>query len=179
MWERSVLFLKRAGTIILGVSIILWFLATYPKLDGGTPSEKLAHSFVGRAGHFIEPSIKPLGFDWKIGIGIISSLLQREVFVSTLGTIYNIENTDDSSTSLRQQIQRDVDPATGLPTFTALTALCIMVYYVLAMQCMSTIAVVKRETNGWKWPVFQFLYMTVLAYAGTFITYRVGLWIMS
>lgn len=179
MWERSVLFLKRAGTIILGVSIILWFLATYPKLEDGTPSEKLAHSFVGRAGHFIEPAIKPLGFDWKIGIGILSSLLQREVFVSTLGTIYNIENADDSSTSLRQQIQQDVDPATGLPTFTALTAVCIMVYYVLAMQCMSTIAVVKRETNGWKWPVFQFSYMTVLAYIGTFITYRVGLWITS
>ncbi|MBI2428027.1 MAG: hypothetical protein HYV29_04405 [Ignavibacteriales bacterium] len=114
-----------------------------------------------------------------MGIGIISSLLQREVFVSTLGTIYNVENADDSSISLREQMQKDIDPATGLPTFTALTALCIMVYYVLAMQCMSTIAVVKRETNGWKWPVFQFSYMTLLAYVGTFITYRVGLWITS
>ena len=179
MWERSVLFLRRAGTIILGVSIVLWFLATYPKLDEGTNSEKLAHSFVGKAGHFIEPVIKPLGFDWKIGIGIISSLLQREVFVSTLGTIYNIETAGDASVSLRQQIQHDVDPVTGLPTFTALTALCIMVYYVLAMQCMSTIAVVKRETNGWKWPVFQFFYMTILAYIGTLITYRVGIWITS
>lgn len=179
MWERSVLFLKRAGTIILGVSIILWFLATYPKLENGTPSEKLAHSFVGRAGHLIEPLIQPLGFDWKIGIGIISSLLQREVFVSTLATIYNIENADDSSISLREQLQKDVDPITGLPTFTTLTAICIMVYYVLAMQCMSTIAVVRRETNGWKWPAFQFVYMTLLAYVGTFITYNIGLWITS
>jgi ferrous iron transport protein B len=179
MWERSVLFLKKAGTIILGVSIILWFLATYPKLEEGTASDKLAHSFVGKAGHLIEPVIKPLGFDWKIGIGIISSLLQREVFVSTMGTIYNIENADEESSSLKEQLQRDIDPETGLPTFTLLTAICIMVYYVLAMQCLSTVAVVRRETNSWRWPLFQFSYMTLLAYAATFITYRVGLWIMS
>jgi ferrous iron transport protein B len=179
MWERSVLFLKKAGTIILGVSIILWFLATYPKLEEGTASDKLAHSFVGKAGHLIEPVIKPLGFDWKIGIGIISSLLQREVFVSTMGTIYNIENADEESSSLKEQLQRDIDPETGLPTFTMLTAICLMVYYVLAMQCLSTIAVVRRETNSWRWPLFQFSYMTLLAYAGTFITYRAGLWIMS
>jgi len=175
MWERSKLFLKRAGTIIMGVSIILWFLATYPKLENGTPSEKLANSFVGRVGHFIEPALKPLGFDWKIGIGIVSSLLQREVFVSTMGTIYNIENANDTSLSLREQLHKEVDPATGLPKFTALTAICIMVYYVLAMQCMSTVAVMRRETNGWKWPAFQFAYMTVLAYVGTFVIYRVGL----
>lgn len=179
MWERSLLFLKKAGTIILGVSIILWFLATYPKLEEGTPSDKLAHSIVGRAGHLIEPVIRPLGFDWKIGIGIISSLLQREVFVSTLGTIYNIENADAETVSLKEQMQRDIDPVTGAPTFTILTAICIMVYYVLAMQCLSTVAVVKRETNGWKWPLFQFSYMTVLAYVGTLITYRTGLWILS
>ncbi len=179
MWERSMLFLKNAGTIILGVSIILWFLATYPKLDGGTSSDKLAHSFVGRAGHAIEPVLKPLGFDWKIGIGIISSILQREVFVGTLGTIYNIEHADEESATLKQQMQKDKDPVTGAPTFTILTALCIMVYYVLAMQCLSTVAVVHRETNGWKWPAVQFIYMTLLAYAGTFVTYRVGLWILS
>jgi len=179
MWERSMLFLKNAGTIILGVSIILWFLATYPKLEEGTSSEKLAHSFVGRAGHAIEPVLKPLGFDWKIGIGIISSLLQREVFVGTLGTIYNIEQADEESATLKEQMQKDKDPVTGEPTFTLLTAICIMVYYVLAMQCMSTVAVVKRETNGWKWPAIQFVYMTVLAYIGTFITYRIGLWILA
>ncbi|MFA6467314.1 MAG: ferrous iron transport protein B [Bacteroidota bacterium] len=179
MWERSLVFLKKAGTIILGVSIVLWFLATYPKLENGTPSEKLGHSIVGRIGHFIEPAIAPLGFDWKIGIGMVSSLLQREVFVSTMGTIYNIENADSQSLSLREQMQREINPETGAPTFTALTAICIMVYYVLAMQCLSTIAVMRRETNGWKWPMFQLAYMTVLAYAGTFITYRVGLWIQS
>jgi ferrous iron transport protein B len=179
MWERSRIFLKRAGTIILGVSIILWFLATYPKIENGTPSEKLSHSFVGQVGHFLEPTLTPLGFDWKIGIGIVSSLLQREVFVSTMGTIYNMESGTDNSLSLREQIQKEIDPVTGLSKFTTLTAICLMVYYVLAMQCMSTIAVMRRETNGWKWPIFQFAYMTVLAYAGTFITYRVGLWIIS
>jgi ferrous iron transport protein B len=123
----------------------------------------------------IEPVIKPLGFDWKIGIGIIASLLQREVFVSTLGTIYNIQNADEATVSLQQQMQSDVNPETGAPVWTALTAICVMIYYVLAMQCMSTVAVVKRETNGWKWPLFQIGYMTALAYGTTFIVYRVGL----
>jgi len=177
MWERSLLFLKRAGTIILGVSIVLWFLATYPKLEHASPSEQLNQSFAGRAGHLIEPIIKPLGFDWKIGIGLIGSILQREVFVSTMGTIYNIKDAKQArgNVSLRQHLQQDVDPVSGLPTFTALTAICLMVYYVLAMQCMSTVAVVRRETNGWKWPLFQIGYMTALAYSVTFIIYRIGL----
>jgi ferrous iron transport protein B len=176
--ERSMLFLKRAGTIILGVSIILWFLATYPKMQKGTPSEKLSYSFVGRAGQLIEPVIKPLGFDWKVGVGILSSLLQREVFVSTISTIYNIQSTGDKTVSLRRQMQKDVDPETGLPDFTVLTAICVMVYYVLAMQCMSTLAVMRRETNGWKWPVFQLGYMTVLSYIVTFIVFHIGLLFM-
>jgi ferrous iron transport protein B len=175
MWERSVLFLQRAGTIILGVSIVLWFLATYPKTNHGNSSEKLAHSFAGQAGHVIEPVIRPLGFDWKIGVGILTSLLQREVFVSTVSTMYNIQSGDDNTVSLRDQMQKEIDLSTGLPKFTALTAICIMVYYVLAMQCMSTLAVMRRETNGWRWPMFQLGYMTVLAYGVTFIVYRIGL----
>ncbi len=177
MWERSKLFLKRAGTIILGVSIILWFLASYPKLENATPSERLTHSFAGKAGHLIEPLIAPLGFDWKIGIGLVGSILQREVFVSTMGTIYNIQNTGENngSVSLRQQLQEDKNPVTGTHTFTVLTALCLMVYYVFAMQCMSTVAVMRRETNGWKWPLFQIGYMTALAYSVTFVVYRAGL----
>jgi len=179
MWERSRLFLKRAGTIILGVSIILWFLASYPRLEKATPSEQLQYSFAGRTGRLIEPLIRPLGFDWKIAIGLVSSLLQREVFVSTMGTIYNIQNADnnDGTVSLRQQLQNDRDPLTGRPSFTVLTALCLMVYYVLAMQCMSTVAVMRRETNGWKWPLFQIGYMTALAYGATFVVYRAGLWL--
>lgn len=175
MWERSLLFLQRAGTIILGVSIVLWFLATYPKTNHGNSSEKLAHSFAGQAGHVIEPVIRPLGFDWKIGVGILTSLLQREVFVSTVSTIYNIQGNDENTTSLRDQMRKDIDPSTGLPKFTVLTAICVMVFYVLAMQCMSTLAVMRRETNGWKWPMFQLGYMTALAYGVTFIVYRIGL----
>jgi ferrous iron transport protein B len=178
MWERSILFLQRAGTIILGVSIVLWFLATYPKTQYENPSDRLAHSFVGQAGHIIEPVLRPLGFDWKIGIGILTSLLQREVFVSTISTIYNIQSGDDNSVSLKYQMQKDVDPETGLPKFTALTAICVMVYYVLAMQCMSTLAVMRRETNGWKWPMFQLGYMTALAYIVTFAVYRIGLFFL-
>ena len=176
--ERSMLFLKRAGTIILGVSIVLWFLATYPKMQNGTPSEKLSYSFAGRAGQIIEPVIKPLGFDWKVGVGILTSLLQREVFVSTISTIYNIQSNGEKTVSIRSQMQKDVNPETGLPYFTVLTAICVMVYYVLAMQCMSTLAVVRRETNSWKWPLFQLVYMTSLAYLVTFIVYRVGLLFM-
>ena len=179
MWERARLFLREAGTIILGVSIVLWFLATYPRLENGTASEQINQSFAGRAGHLIEPLIRPLGFDWKIGIGLVASILQREVFVSTMGTIYNIKNADEESgtLSLKEQIQNDKDPVTGKPTFTVLTAICLMVYYVLAMQCLSTVAVMRRETNGWKWPLFQFGYMTMLAYSVTFLVFRLGLWI--
>ena len=177
MWERSFLFLKRAGTIILGVSIVLWFLATYPKLDRATPSEQLNQSFAGRAGHLLEPVIKPLGFDWKIGIGLIGSMLQREVFVSTMGTIYNIKDAGKGSgiMSLQEHLRQDRDPVSGSTTFSMLTAICLMVYYVLAMQCMSTVAVMHRETNGWKWPTFQIGYMTSLAYGATFVVYRAGL----
>jgi ferrous iron transport protein B len=177
MWERSWAFLKRAGTFILGVSIILWFLASYPRLDHATPSEQLQQSFAGRAGHLIEPVIRPLGFDWKIGIGLVGSLLQREVFVSTMGTIYNIQDAKDGggSVSLQMAMQNDRDPRTGAATFTVLTAICLMVYYVLAMQCMSTVAIMHRETNGWKWPMFQIAYMTGLAYGVTFIVYRAGI----
>lgn len=176
MWNRSLHFLKRAGTIILGVSIVLWFLATYPKLDHATPAEQLERSFAGRAGHLLEPVIRPLGFNWKIGIGLVGSLLQREVFVSTMGTIYGIKDAGESvgNLSLREHLQQDVDPVTGQHTFTTLTAICLMIYYVLAMQCMSTVAVVRRETNGWKWPAFQFAYMTGLAYVVTFAAYHVG-----
>lgn len=175
MWERGLVFLKSAGTIILGVSIVLWFLGTYPRTGGTDPSTRLRESFAGQAGRFIEPLIAPLGFDWRIGIGLVGSILQREVFVSTMGTIYNIQDAADAGgVSLQEKLRNDRNPATGAPSFTALTAVCVMVYYVLAMQCLSTIAVVRRETNGWKWPIFQFGYMTVLAWVVTFVVFRAG-----
>lgn len=174
MWERSKAFLQKAGTIILGVSIILWFLASYPKVEGATPSEQLQKSFIGYAGRAIEPVIKPLGFDWKVGIALCTSFAAREVFVSTMGTIYNIQDSDNpTSSSLHEKMRAETDAA-GTPVWTPLRAVCVMVYYVLAMQCISTIAVVRRETNGWKWPLFQLGYMTALAYGVTFTVYHVG-----
>ncbi|MEK7262922.1 MAG: ferrous iron transport protein B [Bacteroidota bacterium] len=176
MWERSILFLKRAGTFILGVSIILWFLATYPKLENQntSQSERLEHSFAGRAGHLIEPIIAPLGFDWKIGIGLISSLLQREVFVSTMGTIYNIDAHRDENTTLIDKMRNAVNSETGEKTFTPLVAISLMVYYVLAMQCFSTVAVTKRETNSWKWAMIQVGYMSALAYICSLFIFQFG-----
>jgi ferrous iron transport protein B len=179
MRERSAIFLKKAGTIILGVSIVLWFLAAFPKTEGAPPAVKLEHSYVGQAGRFIEPLIRPLGFDWKIGVGILTSLLQREVFVSTVSTIYSMDAGAGEGTSVREAFERDRNPVTGRPVFTTLTAICVMIYYVLAMQCMSTVAVVRRETNSWKWPLIQTGYMTLVAYAFTFAVYRFGLYILG
>jgi ferrous iron transport protein B len=121
--------------------------------------------------------IAPLGFDWKIGVGLIASLIQREVFVSTMGTMTSMQSADAPDLPLPERMRRETDPRTGLPAFTALTGICVMVYYVLAMQCFSTVAVMRRETNGWKWPLFQVGYMTVLAYGVTWIVYRGGLWL--
>jgi ferrous iron transport protein B len=177
VWERSLAFLKTAGTIILGVSILLWALASYPKLGpDATRAERLEHSYAGRAGQIIEPVIRPLGFDWKIGIGLITSLLQREAFVSAMATIYNVQTDDKTGAevSLHDAMRQDRDPVTGEKTFTLLTAISLMVYYVLAMQCLSTVAIVRRETNGWKWPIVQILYMTLLAYSMTFLVYHGG-----
>jgi ferrous iron transport protein B len=208
MWDRSKLFIRRAGTVILGINILLWFLATYPRMENGvmgkgsdgvmqsrattaantptlqnsnTPTpeelagEKLRHSFAGIAGRAIEPIIAPLGFDWKIGIGIIGSFAAREVFVSTMSTVYNVGNDDSDSTmkSLAQTL-RDQKRPDGTPVYTTLVAVTLMVFYVFALQCVSTVAVVRRETNSWKWPVFQWVYMGVLAWVLAFVTYQGG-----
>jgi ferrous iron transport protein B len=174
VWERVRAFLKTAGTIILGVSILLWFLATYPKNDQATPSQQLQQSYAGQMGQAIEPLIRPLGFDWKIGIGLISSLLQREAFVSAMATIYNIADNDNRPqiSTLHQAMHNDVNPHTGQSTFSLATTLALLAYYMLALQCLSTLAVVRRETNSWKWPAFQLLYMTLLAYGVSFAVYR-------
>jgi ferrous iron transport protein B len=204
MWDRSRLFLRRAGTVILGINILLWFLATYPRTENGvmgkgsdgamekqiarganTPSsaelagEKLRNSFAGRMGHFIEPAIAPLGFDWKMGIGIISSFAAREVFVSTMSTVYNVGSADESESgkqALAQTLRMQTRPD-GSPLYTPLLAVTLMVFYVFALQCASTVAVVRRETNSWKWPVFQWLYMGALAWILAFVTWHGGHWL--
>ena len=263
MWDRSKLFLRRAGTVILGINILLWFLASYPRsgatakqfaddrtalvaqiypnvhgtaelaskaaelqdyslldtnpaasspapadsrfaarvTDGKVESasvitltpaqtaafeklqslgkqesgEKLRYSFAGRMGRAIEPIIAPLGFDWRMGIGIVSSFAAREVFVSTMSTVYNMGNSEESGAAtqlqdaLRQQKHDD-----GTPVYTTLTAITLMVFYVFALQCVSTVAVVRRETNSWKWPLFQWAYMGVLAWGFAFCTMHLG-----
>ncbi|MCF7689840.1 MAG: ferrous iron transport protein B, partial [Cephaloticoccus sp.] len=174
MLERAWLFLKRAGTIILGISIVLWFLAAYPKVPAGVPpSQQLAQSFAGQAGHLLEPVIKPLGFDWQIGIGLISSFAAREVFVSTMGVVFNAEDNGDDTTPLRKALAEATWPD-GRPLFTPLVCLTLMVFYVFAMQCVATVAVVRRETNSWRWPLFQIAYMTGTAWLLSLIVYQVG-----
>jgi ferrous iron transport protein B len=177
MVERGGVFVKRAGTVILGLSIVLWFLATYPKSSDDTPrQEALAHSFAGRAGQAIEPVIAPLGFDWRIGIGLINSFAAREVFNSAMGVIFAVEETDDEEAtqlSLRDALRAAKKPD-GTKLFTPLICINLMVFYVFAMQCISTIAVVKRETNGWKWPLFQLGYMTGFAWLLCLLVYQTG-----
>lgn len=174
MLERAKIFLVRAGTVIFALSILLWALATYPKLpDGADPADALAHSFAGQMGHAIEPVIRPLGYDWKIGIGLIASFAAREVFVGTMGIVYHLEDVDETSQSLIETIRNQIG-ADGMPVFTPLVCLGLMVFYVLAMQCISTVAIVRRETNSWSWPLFQIAYMTALAYAGAFIVFQGG-----
>jgi ferrous iron transport protein B len=175
MWDRSRLFLRRAGTVILAVSLILWFLASYPRAEGGA-SAPIERSFAGRMGHAMEPVIRPLGFDWRIGVGLVTSFAAREVLVSTLATIYRIEGGDGAGgrRALEKRLRDERDPATGRPAYSPLTAVSLMVFFVLACQCMSTLAVVRRETGNWGWPALMFVYMTALAYGASFAVFQVG-----
>ena len=174
MAQRAGLFLKNAGTVILAISIVLWFLAAYPKApEGATAGQQLSQSWAGRAGHAIEPLIKPIGFDWHIGIGLISSFAAREVFVSTMGVVFNAEAEGGDSAPLTKALNAARWPD-GRALFTPLVCLTLMVFYVFAMQCMSTIAVVRRETNSWRWPIFQTAYMTGAAWVLSFIVFQAG-----
>jgi ferrous iron transport protein B len=159
--DRAKVFLRRAGTVILLVAVVLWVLAHLPLQHGKTPP--LEHSLAGMVGRAIEPAIKPLGFNWKIGIGLITSLAAREVIVGTLGTIYGIEG-DEQSKGLQAAVHQDLSAA---------GAVALLIFFAFAMQCFSTLAVVKRETGGWKWPVFQFSYMLVLAYCGSWLAFHI------
>ncbi|HYP09213.1 MAG TPA: ferrous iron transport protein B [Bryobacteraceae bacterium] len=156
LMDRAKVFLQRAGTVILAVSIILWCLASLPMHGGKQPP--IEESFVGQIGRAVEPVIEPLGFNWKIGVGLITSLAAREVIIGTLGTIYGMEGASDSD-QLQDALKKDL---------TIGGAVALLIFFAFAMQCFSTIAVVRRETGGWKWPAIQFVYMTALAYAGAF-----------
>jgi ferrous iron transport protein B len=165
LYDRSKVFLHRAGTVILAVSLVLWVLASLPLKNGQPPP--IEESLAGTVGRTVEPVIKPLGFNWKIGIGLITSLAAREVIVGTLGTIYGMEG-DSQTTGLQKALQQDLSLG---------GAVALLIFFAFAMQCMSTLAVVRRETGGWKWPILQFTYMGALAFAGAFVAYRFVTWI--
>ncbi|HEX8776027.1 MAG TPA: ferrous iron transport protein B [Pyrinomonadaceae bacterium] len=198
VWSRAWLFVRRAGTVILAISIILWALVTFPRATtthtasapavdstsavnqgtqeglGDETGEQIRNSFAGRAGRLIEPLIAPLGFDWKMGIGLISSFAARETLVSTFSIVYNVgPDEEEGSPSLIEAV-RDARRPDGSPAWTPLVAVSMMVFFVLACQCMSTVAVVRRETNSWRWPLFMVSYMLVLAYVASLVTFQGG-----
>jgi ferrous iron transport protein B len=194
VWEKVRSFTIEAGKIILVVSVILWFLASFgpteamqkaenaaitqaenQQLDEAAAADLLAAktieaSYAGHLGKFIEPAIEPLGFDWKIGISLITSFAAREVFVGTMATIYSIGSAEDEGT-IRAKMAKEMR-ADGTPVYSFATALSLLLFYVFAMQCMSTLAVVKRETNSWKWPMIQFLFMSAMAYLSSLFVYQ-------
>ena len=183
--QRCRLFVRRAGTVILALSIVLWALATYPKsiVDSVLPvhvqqEQQLEHSILGRLGHGIEPLVRPLGYDWKIGVSIVASFAAREVFVSTMGTIYGVGDTSVGDLALRRQMVAERNAETGKAAYTPLIAVGLMVFYVFALMCMSTIAVTVREAGGgrigWSWAALQFGYMLALAYGSAYIVYAGG-----
>ncbi|MCR8559335.1 ferrous iron transport protein B [Mucilaginibacter sp. BJC16-A38] len=196
MYDRSKAFVLQAGKVIIAVSVILWVLASYgpgdrfarieqkyqqpeytkqlkpDELTKAINSEKLENSYAGVLGHVIEPVIKPLGFDWKIGIALITSFAAREVFVGTMATIYSVDGNADKIESVQKKMGSAKNPETGKPVFSLAVAFSLMMFYAFAMQCASTVAVVYRETKNWRWPAIQFAYMTVLAYAASLLAYN-------
>ena len=196
MVEKARIFVFDAGKIIMVISLALWVLSNYGPTEQmqrvadqynlqiqtsplqSTQIEKqkqaalLEHSYAGVLGKWIEPAIEPLGYDWKIGIALITSFAAREVFVGTMATLYSVDNGEEDMQSLREKMQTAVR-ADGSKVYTLATGISLMIFYLLAMQCMSTLAVVKRETRSWKWPVIQFFYMTALAYGFSFLAYQI------
>ena len=196
MIEKGKLFITDAGKVIMIISVILWALATFgpparmqaveekyaiakmeqptmeAELDRELQTARLENSFAGIMGHAIEPFIRPLGYDWKIGIALITSFAAREVFVATMATLYSVGDDEDTDKTLREKM-RDAKRIDGTPVYTLATGVSLLIFYVFAMQCMSTMVIVKRETRSWKYPLIQFLYMFVLAYVGGLVAYNV------
>ena len=190
--EKTKAFVFGAGKIILAISVVLWVLASYgpgdqmdqaanavaaqpfsseAEKENKVAAARLEYSYAGKLGKWMEPVIEPLGYDWKIGIALITSFAAREVFVSTVATIYSLGSTEDEAT-IKERLKNEVNPLTGGPRFTPAVGISLLLFYTFAMQCMSTIAVVYRETKGWKWPAIQMVYMTALAYLSAFAAYQ-------
>jgi len=175
MWERGGAYLKKAGTVILAISVVLWALTTFPQLENVDESlteeqqqaEVLAHTLAGRIGHALEPVIRPLGFDWRIGTAMIGAFAAKEVFVAQLGIVYSVGEADEESEPLREKLKENYSPLVGL---------CIMLFMLISAPCMATIAVTKRESNSWGWALFQLVGLTALAYAVTLVVYQAGHW---
>ena len=180
LFTRCSVFLKRAGTVILSISILLWALTAFPRAhvdqagNTASASTQIESSFAGRAGRLIEPAIRPLGFDWKIGIGLISSFAARETIISTLSIVYNVGESPDTKSSSLVEALRNAKRADGSAIWTPLTGISLMIFFLLACQCMSTVAIVRRETNSWRWPLFMIGYMMILAYVASFVTFQGG-----
>jgi len=196
MYEKSKTFVFEAGKVIIAISIILWVMASFgpgnrfenidkkyasaladttkntDHISTLVATEKLENSYVGILGHWIEPGIRPLGYDWKIGIGLITSFAAREAFVGTMATIYSVDGGDEDTTTIRERMAASMNSRTGLPVYSFATGISLMLFYAFAMQCMSTVAIVYRETKGWKWPVIQLVYMTAMAYFAALIAYQ-------
>lgn len=193
--DRAKAFVFGAGKVILAVSIVLWALSSYgpgdsfaqleqqyaasvtangasTELDNQLERQKLEASYAGRLGKFIEPAIIPLGFDWKIGISLITSFAAREVFVGTMATIYSLGAADFEESTLREKMMADIHPSTGQPVYSVATTFSLLLFYAFAMQCMSTLAITYKETRHWKWPAWQFIYMTGLAYLSSLLVYQ-------
>jgi len=198
MFNKSKIFVLEAGKVILAISIVLWVLASYgpsgkmeaveaeklAMLEKATESEKdeirniyaskeLESSYIGILGKSIEPAIRPLGYDWKIGIALLTSFAAREVFVATVATIYSVGEDVEDELTIREKLAKQVHADTGEKVFNRATGFSLMVFYALAMQCMSTVAVVYRETKSWKWPILQTIFMTIIAYLGALATYQI------
>ncbi|MBC7921994.1 MAG: ferrous iron transporter B, partial [Ferruginibacter sp.] len=193
IFEKVKAFVFEAGKVIVAISIVLWVLASYgpgdamqraeagarranPALSGSAlenriAAQKLENSYAGHFGKFIEPVIRPLGYDWKIGIALITSFAAREVFVGTVSTIYSLGGDADDAATIKERMRKEVNPRTGGPMYTPALAFSLLIFYAFAMQCMSTVAVVYRETNGWRWPLIQLVYMTALAYLSAWGVY--------
>jgi ferrous iron transport protein B len=181
--ERCRLFLRRAGTVILTLSVLLWFLVSYPKPpEGAQVSEatpEISYSYAGRLGRALEPVVAPIGFDWRIAIALIPSFAAREVMVGALGTVYAVEKRASEGGGAEGDADEAFAHTLGdrlAKDWSVATALSLLVWYIIALQCLSTLAVTRRETNSWKWPAVMFGYMTALAYVAAFVTYRAALW---
>jgi ferrous iron transport protein B len=173
MMDRAWMFIRRAGTVILGLSIVLWAALNFPKSNSPDPATQVEQSIAGRLGHALEPLVRPMGGDWRVAIGLIGAQGAREVFNSQLGVIYAVEGADENETPLRDRLRQETHPD-GRPVYSVPFCLGLLVYFVFAMQCLSTVAIVRRETGGWKWPLFQFAYMTGTGYLLAVIIYQVG-----